>query len=30
MTFCAFLALISFWTASRHVGQHAIMRSREA
>jgi DHA1 family bicyclomycin/chloramphenicol resistance-like MFS transporter len=28
MTFCAFLALICFWTANRHAGQHAIMQSR--
>jgi MFS transporter, DHA1 family, multidrug resistance protein len=30
MTLCSFLALISFWTANRHVGQPAVMQSREA
>ena len=30
MTLCSFLALISFWTASRHVARHAVMQSREA
>jgi MFS transporter, DHA1 family, multidrug resistance protein len=30
MTFCAVLALICFWAASRHVGRHAVMQSREA
>jgi DHA1 family bicyclomycin/chloramphenicol resistance-like MFS transporter len=30
MTFCAFMALIAFWTASRHLRQHAIVRCREA
>jgi DHA1 family bicyclomycin/chloramphenicol resistance-like MFS transporter len=30
MTFCSLAALVSFWMASRHVGQRAIMQSREA
>ena len=30
MTLCSFLALISFWTASRHVGRPVVMQSREA
>jgi hypothetical protein len=30
MTLCSSLALFSFWTANRHVGQHAVMQSREA
>jgi DHA1 family bicyclomycin/chloramphenicol resistance-like MFS transporter len=30
MTFCAVLALICFWAASRHVGRHAVMQSRQA
>jgi DHA1 family bicyclomycin/chloramphenicol resistance-like MFS transporter len=30
MTFCSLAALVSFWMASRHVGQRPIMQSREA
>jgi DHA1 family bicyclomycin/chloramphenicol resistance-like MFS transporter len=30
MTFCAFLSLICFWTASRHARRHTIVQSREA
>jgi DHA1 family bicyclomycin/chloramphenicol resistance-like MFS transporter len=30
MTFCAFMALIAFWTASRHLRQNAIVRCSEA